>query len=802
MKLLDGVIDHPRVVLAVFVVVLLAAGAGARDFRINASADTLIDEGNRIYVESRVVAQRFGSESFLLIAYRPNDRPLWSDQTITDLRAMTRQIAALDGVASVRSVLNVPLVGPGTVDRTTQLDADALQYDQLQPDAERLRALLDDHPIYTGLLVNAEQTATAIQVLFTPDEALADLQSRIVALQARRLDGADWDAEAADELARLQDKAGPAERAQRRQRVETVTAIREIAEAEATDADVLLGGVEALGVDLMRMVRSDLAVFGIAIVAMICLVLLLVFRRLRWVLLPVAACAAAVVITTGLFGMLGLSATVISANFIALQLILTLALMVHLIVQYREEAAADAGATQAVLVSRTLSRKIGPSLYAGLTTSVGFASLLVSGIKPVAAFGWMMIVAMAVTIAVSLVLFPAVLCLLGRERQVPAGRLADRATAGFAALAVRRGVAIAVASAVLLVVAILGVLRLDVENSFIDYFDTDTRIYQELAFIDREFGGSTPMDVVYNQPGGGPAGDLVLRAETVQRLQRMQAALEDFEAMGTVLSVVNFTELARAINDGKPLTEYELTAIYWTLDAAVRENLVGSFFDESAAQLRLSARIQDSTEGLDRGQLLDDIRAAFADLGLEPADYQLTGLFVLYQDLLDRLYRSQILTLGIVFVVLGLAFAVIFRSVTVAAIALLPNILASLGVLGLMGWLGIALDFMTITIAAVAMGIAVDDTIHYVHRYLDERRAGAASEAVASTHATVGKALLYTTAIICLGFSLLAFSDFVPSVLFGLLSAAALLFALIADLTLLPALLHRFASVRAVPASR
>lgn len=182
-----------------------------------------------------------------------------------------------------------------------------------------------------------------------------------------------------------------------------------------------------------------------------------------------------------------------------------------------------------------------------------------------------------------------------------------------------------------------------------------------------------------------------------------------------------------------------------------------------------------------------------AELQVPPDDYTLTNLFVLYQDLLERLFRSQILTLGIVYAVLALAFLAIFRSVTIALIALAPNVLATLAVPGFMGWLRIPLDFMTITIASIAMGIAVDDTIHYIHRYREELRDGPADRAVTRSHGTVGYAVLYTSLIIVLGFSLLAFSDFVPSVLFGLLTALAMTLALVFALTVLPALLSRFA---------
>ncbi|WP_348673225.1 MMPL family transporter [uncultured Abyssibacter sp.] len=792
----ERLVRHNRWVLALFAIVAAGLAVYAPRFEINASAETLISEGNRDYIQARLVQQRFASEAFVLVAYEPAGHDLFGAQSIDDLRALTREIGRLETVESVRSLINVPLIpADASVRLSSDVDPDAWLLDNLSPGPRELRKILDGHPIYDGLLVNEAMTATALQVMFRSDPELDELQRRIIDIQSGRLEGRLTD-EQLTRLERLREQASPLEKAQRRARSEDIAAMREIADRYRDSANLYLGGAEVLGVDLIRMVRNDLRVFGLAVLGMISLVLLLVFRRIRWVLLPLVCCGVSVIMTLGLFGLLGLKATVISANFIALQLVLTLAVVVHLIVQYREEAEADAGADQRALVTRTLRRKLGPCLYAGLTTSVGFASLILTDIEPVRAFGLMMILAMAVSILTSLILFPATMLMLRRVSGSGDDRWVRGTVNGLSGLSIRRGALVMMAAIATFVLAVAGTLLLDVENSFIDYFDESTRIHEELTFIDREFGGSTPLDVIYHMPGGGPdGGNLVIRAETVQMLQRMQAVMDEQPAMGTVLSLVNFTELARALNGDRPLTETELTAVYWMLDESMRKNLVRSYFSESAGHLRLSARIVDTTEGLDRGDLLQSLRQGFEDQGLTPDDYLITGLFVLYQDLLERLFSSQAMTLGVVFVALALAFALIFRSLRIAVIAVIPNVLSAFVVLGVMGWAGISLDFMTITIAAVAMGIAVDDTIHYVHRFLEERRGGGdAVAAVRASHRSIGAALLYTTLIIVCGFALLGFSDFVPSVLFGLLSALAMLVALITDLTLLPVMLRRFAS--------
>jgi uncharacterized protein len=209
-------------------------------------------------------------------------------------------------------------------------------------------------------------------------------------------------------------------------------------------------------------------------------------------------------------------------------------------------------------------------------------------------------------------------------------------------------------------------------------------------------------------------------------------------------------------------------------------------------QLRIATRIQDSTPGLDRELLLTQLKQDLATVGLSAEDYSLTNLFVLYQDILSRLIDSQINTLGLVYLALALVLLLIFRSVKIALIALVPNVFTTLGIIGLIGWLGIPLDLMTITIAAIAMGIAIDDTIHFTHHYLQAPANSALQDAFEHT----GLAMLFTSSVIAAGFAIFGFSSFLPSVYFGLLTAAAMLMALVADLTILPALLHRFAPVK------
>jgi hypothetical protein len=773
------------------IAVLLVGVLGwqARYFEIDASADTLLTRGNEKYIQSKLVDQEFSPEEFLFVAYQPKNRPLLSDKTFEELRAITSEIAQLERVASVRSILNVPLPTLAETGDLGGLDTAALTIDRADFSIDAVSSAFRDDPIYEGLLIDDKQTVTALQVLFRPDRKLASLEDRITTLEAAALDGSAGD-EATAELERLRTEAAPLQKRLTEARNQEVGAIRRIAEKYEDDANIYLGGVHVLGYQLVQIVRNDLIVFGAAIACLIALLLLVLFRELRWIVVAFACCLMSIVCTIGLFGLLGFKATVISANFVALQLILTLALVVHLTVQYREYARTQPDWSQARLIRETMRTKTPPSLYTGITTVMGFASLLASGIQPVISFGWMMVIAMAISLAVTLTLFPALLTILNRRTKVDeAGRVRHILDA-LANLSTSRALLVGVSAAVLLGVCVAGFPRLDVENSFINYFAESTDVHRELTFVDQNLGGSTPLDIVYKAP---PAeADLLMNAETFQTMQVLQALLERHEAVGKILSPVNFTALAREINDGKPLTEYEITAVYRLMDEDLRESLLGSYFSPDTRNVRISMRIRDTTPGLDRAELLQELRDDIETALGEDADYKMTNLFVLYQDILERLFRSQVLTLGIVLVAVFVTFLVIFRSLRVALIAIVPNILVIVTVFGIMGWLRIALDLMTITIAAVAMGIAVDNSIHYIHRYRSEARTSDAASAIFNTHGSVGFGMLYTTAIIVVGFGSLAFSDFIPSVLFGVLTGVALSSAFLFNATVLPVLLARF----------
>ena len=533
--------------------------------------------------------------------------------------------------------------------------------------------------------------------------------------------------------------------------------------------------------------------FGSLIFILIIMLLWFLFRQLSWVLLPIVCCATSVVMTVGLLAALNFKVTVISANVFALQIILSLAMIIHLIVHYQELVLKHSHWSHQQLVFATIKEKIKPCFYAGLTTTIGFGSLIFSGVQPVISFGWMMVVAMLVSFIVSLVFFPALLlAIFNKQAFVKQHKKIENGMSATASFVKARPKSIIFTSLLLTLVGILGCFNLSAENSFLNYFSESTDVRKELSFIDQEFGGSTPFDLLLDIPDEQIKSGLVISASTVQTITAIQNMLAKQQAIGAITSIADFTKIAQVVN-AKPLTEYELTALYKSLDTELQQALFGAYFSEKKQQIRISMRVQDSTQDLNRADLLAKIHQELANIGIPKQQYTLTGLFILYQDVLSRLVDSQVLTILIVYAAMAVTLMIIFSSIKVAWIALVPNIITTSVIMGILGIFAIPLDLMTITIAAVAMGISMDDTIHYIHRYLAELKREPNNEKawVKRTNLSVGYALIYTTTVIVIGFGSLVFSNFVPSMLFGLLTSIAMVVALLTDITTLPVLLKK-----------
>tara|TARA_R110000737_G_scaffold10721_2_gene26462 strand:- start:3842 stop:6232 length:2391 start_codon:yes stop_codon:yes gene_type:complete len=762
----------------------------AKHFEIDASADTLLVDNNKHYILTQLADQRYGSEEFILIAFKPKNLQLFSTTNLNALSKIGSEIAKIPRVKQVKSIANMPIFSAADV---VSAEMTNFTWEKQKFDEKTLSLSLKKHPLYEGLLINKEQTALSLQVVFKSDVKLEQINHDIIAIKRHLLtrELAEQELIALEKLKQQQRKIN---KQLEQTRIDEIEKVRAVLKPYKKDGDFYLGGNNLLSYELIQIIESDLVLFGSLIILVVIVLLWFLFRQLSWVILPIVCCATSVVMTIGLLAALDFKVTVISANVFALQIILSLAMIIHLIVHYQELVLKNNDWSHKKLVLATIKQKIRPCFYAGLTTTIGFGSLIFSGVQPVISFGWMMVVAMLVSFIVSLVFFPALLlAIFSKQAFVKQHQKIEAAMTSTASFVKNQPKKIIFISALITIVGGLGCLKLSAENSFLNYFSESTDVRKELTFIDQEFGGSTPFDLLFDIPDDQKKPGLVISASTVQTVTAIQNMLAEQQAIGAITSIADFTKIAQVVN-GKPLTEYELTALYKSLQPNLQQELFGAYFSEKDNQLRITMRVQDSTKDLNRADLLATIHQELLLMGIEKQDYTLTGLFILYQDVLSRLVDSQVLTILIVYGAMAITLMIIFSSFKVAWIALVPNLITTLVIMGVLGIFSIPLDLMTITIAAVAMGISMDDTIHYIHRYLAEIKLSqnSSEEWVKRTNLSVGYALIYTTTVIVIGFGTLVFSNFVPSMLFGLLTSVAMIVALVTDITTLPVLLQKY----------
>ena len=791
--------------------VLLLLGAAiwqVQHFRLDASADSLILESDadlRYYIG---VANRYGAQGSLVVTYTPKHE-LFSDESLSQLKALRDELAELDAVSSVTSILDVPLIDSP---RVTLSEIQAHTRTLLDPDTDRALAKREfqTSPVYRQLVMNPEGTTTAMLANLKGDDEASRLHRRRDELRFKRDEEGLTPAEAA-ELEQVSTNYVSANASSQLRMKQTIAEVREVLDRYRNGTRIFLGGLPMIAVDMIQYVRSDIRTFGIGVGLFIVVLLAISFARVRWVLVPAATCAIVAMVMAGFLGTAQWPVTVVSSNFISLILIITLSLAIHLIERHRELHRLDPTQPQRALLEQTLRSKFMPSLYTALTTMVSFASMAASDIRPVIDFGMMMSWGCVFAFLLTFLIFPAALSPLAPGAVPVAGRdLTGWINSAFARLVGYAPRAIGGIYVLLVAVALFGVSRLTVENRFIDYFKPTTEIYQGMVVIDKELGGTTPLDVIvdaprsffedmeeedeYALPGGAQGGlsatSYWYNAFQLDEVHRIHDYLESLPETGKVLSLSSSMRMVQMINDDKPLSNFEMAVMHSQLPEKVRSTLYDPYLSADGNQLRFAVRVIDSDPNLNRNDLLNKIRHDLVhEIGLEPEQVRLAGALVLYNNVLQSLFSSQAKTLGVVFAVIAFMFFMLFRSPKMALIGVLPTLVAATMVLGLIGLIGIPLDIMTITIAAITIGIGVHDTIHYTHRFREEVRDKGYGGAVERSHGSVGRAMFYTTIVITLGFSIMALSNFMPTIYFGLFTGVAMIFALVANLTLLPVLL-------------
>jgi len=810
------VIRYPIGIIIVLVLILGFFSIHAKNFELDASADSLILEDDKDLKIFRKIINRYDTKDFVIITYKPNE-DLFSENSFKNIKNLKTSLENLENVDEVITLIDLPLL------KTANVPLKKLNQDKIKKitdvgiDINLAKKEIIESPIFKNLIVSEDGQLTSLIVNLKRDEQFIELLRKKNDLRAKE----KLKTEEKEELKKILLDYDKKKSNLKKINHKNIDAIRKIIKEFSSTGEIHLGGVPMIADDMIEFIKSDLINFGVGVFLFIVITLVVVFREIRWVAIPLLNCFYAVMIMIGILGFVNWDVTVISSNFISLMLILTIAMNVHLAVRYKQLCSEMTNSKQSEIVFLTTQKMVWPCLYTALTTICAFTSLVFSGIKPVIDFGWMMTIGLSVTFLTSFILFPSILLLLEKKEGSFNDEGQSRFTGALAYLAKNHGNKVLLLSGLLIVITVVGITKLKVENSFINYFKEKTEIYQGMKLIDEKLGGTTPMDVVISfkkekvevdedtalsdDSELGLEDDFFdLGSETeinvedywftstkIKQIEKVHDYLENLPEIGKVLSLTSLIRVAEDLNEGKEFDPFELNIIYKKLPEKLKTSVVDPYISIENDEARINLRILDSSKDLRRKELIERISNDFKNkLDLKEDQFQIAGVLVLYNNMLQSLFDSQIKTL--VFVMLGIAimFIILFRSITLSVIGIIPNFIAAVSILGIMGLLKLPLDMMTITIASITIGIAVDNSIHYIYRFREEfKKINDYEQTIDICHMSVGRAIFNTSVTIIFGFSILVLSNFIPTIYFGLFTGLAMLIAMLAVLTLLPKLI-------------
>ena len=807
-------IFNPYKVLILVTSVIAFASFGITNFKLDASSDALVLEGDEAFKTYRKNEKEFGDSSFLIVTYEPNSE-LFSKQSLNQLQSLENDLSKLDGVDSILSLLDAPIFFQPKVSLTEVSDnLKDLTTDGI--DLAEAKKEIIDNPIYKELIIGKEGALTAMQIVLKGNSEYDDLiNQRYEILDI--LDSKQPDTNANkqllnDNLKLINQRISKLNDNESSFNSNLVADIRSILDNYRSDATLYLGGPTMITSDMMDYIRSDLVLFGTAVALIFAIMLYLFFGNIWLVTLPLTNALVTTFITAGFLGFMDWKISVVSSNFIALLLILTISLTVHVLVKVNELKKENHNFKEAL--SESVNQMFLPCFFAALTTAIAFLSLLLGDLKPVIEFGKMMAFGISIAFISTFTLLPSLLSIIGNIPTKDRLNL-HKITNSILGFSKANTSTIYILFVLSFAALLFGASRLEVENRFIDYFDKNTEIHQGMLEIDTYLGGTSTLDIIIKEPDfedlniefnddlfeddlfeddGSNASGYWWNVYTLAQLEEIHDYLDSLPEIGKVLSVSSGIKLARLINDGNDLNDLELALLRSVLPEDIRETLLYSYINKDDSIVRISTRVNESASDLNRKELLEKINYDLqTKFNLSEDQFELTGLAVLYNNMLQSLFSSQIGSLSLVFIVIALMLLLIFKSLKIMLIGLMPNIFVAISVIGLLGILGIPLDIMTITVAAISVGMAVDNTIHYIYRYKKEIKITKSPDnALVNAHTTTGRAIFYTAATIAAGFSILALSNFFPTRLFGIFTALAMLIAFVSSLSLLPNLLVKF----------
>ena len=780
------VIEKPKLIFALLILCLIGFGYYTKDFRLDASSDTLLIDGDPDLKYLKEINERYHAKEFLVLTYTPKEA-MTSESSINNLLSLKYKIQSLEWVHSVITLLDIPLLNSTDKTLTERLqNFSTLKSEGI--DKERGFNEILNSPVFRNFVISEDGKTTGIIINIKKDEKLKEFEGK-----------------SKNEIENYKDTI-------KKKNHKNIIQIREIIKTYNQVGKIHLGGIPMIADDMMSFIKNDIIVFGIGVLLFIIATLWFVFRKLVWIIVPISSCFFSVIIMTGLLGLLGWKVTVISSNFIALMLILTMAMNIHMSTRFLQLKKINPNLKNSEIILMTTSKMFWPIIYTVLTTICAFLSLIFSEIKPIIDFGWMMTLGLITSFIITFTLLPTLLNFFSNEKVEIQEEKKSKITLFLGNISINNKKTIFSITLVAIILSVIGISRLEVENSFINYFNKNTEIYQGMKLIDEKLGGTTPLEVILKfsklekeLPKDKKDEDFEdwsddenqnnekywFTKDKIDRIKKVHNYLDELPQIGKVLSFASIIQVATQLNDNKELGTLEMGVLYSKIPNSIKKEIVDPYISVKDNEARISVRIKDSQENLRRNELIKKINYDLENkIGLKKDEFKLAGVLILFNNLLQSLFKSQILTLGFVMMGIFIMFLILFKNLKLSLIGVIPNFIAAFFILGIIGLLGIPLDMMTITIAAITIGIAVDNSIHYIYRFKEEYNQNKNYEqTIRLCHSTVGVAILNTSITIVFGFSILVLSNFIPTIYFGIFTGIAMLLAMISVLTLLPNLI-------------
>jgi len=798
----NTVIEKPRTILALLILCLLFFGYYTKDFRLDASSDTLLIENDPDLKYLREVIDRYGAKEFLVLTFTPKES-LISDSSINNLLNLKKEIQNFDWVHSVITILDIPLLNNSDKPLSERLE-NIVTLKNNNVDRDKGFNEIVNSPVFRNFVVSEDGTTTGIIVNIKKDQKLKNLIIKNNEFKERINNK-----EKVNNYKQFNIEFENYKNLVKKKNHENIVEIRKLIQNYDEIAKIHLGGIPMIADDMMSFIKNDIVIFGTGVFLFIVATLWFIFRKLVWIIVPLSSCFFSVVIMTGLLGMLGWKVTVISSNFIALMLILTMAMNIHMSVRYLQIKKNNSDIPNSSIILLTTAKMFWPILYTVLTTICAFLSLIFSEIKPIIDFGWMMTLGLITSFFVTFTLLPTILNFLSKDKIEIKEESKSIVTNFLANVSINNSKTIFSLTFLIIILSIVGISKLEVENSFINYFNKNTEIYKGMKLIDDKLGGTTPLEIIlkfptkseetkeddefddWDEDQNSNNDKYWFTKDKIDKISKVHNYLDSLENVGKVLSFSSILQVAEQLNNNKELGTLEMGVLYNKMPDSIKKEIIDPYISIKDNEARINLRIIDSKKNLRRNDLINKIQNDLENkLNLNKDEFKLAGVLILFNNLLQSLFKSQILTLGFVMVGIFIMFLILFKNLTLSFIGVVPNFIAAFFILGIIGLLGIPLDMMTITIAAITIGIAVDNSIHYIYRFKEEFSSNKNYESTLKLcHSTVGTAILNTSITIVFGFSILVFSNFIPTIYFGVFTGIAMLLAMISVLTLLPKLI-------------